>query len=410
MNPSGSPAPCPGRFVPVPDNVWDFTLQPRPSGVMGFAPDALPPTVTLDQRTAVLLEAATLALGELRGWVEFVPDPELLSGSLLTREAIFSSRIEGTIATAEELALFGAAPNTALTRPSIREVWNYLTTARSGANRIAADGFSLDLMRDLHRQLMTGISVRGSDRHPGEFRTVQNWIGAPGSRPEPARFVPPPPAEMQEALEGLVRFVSQPSDLPHLIRLPLVHYQFEAIHPFIDGNGRIGRMLITLLLVRWSLLKHPFLHLSAYFERHRDEYLDHLFAVSDHGAWLPWIQFFLRGVAEESAAAAGRARELWALRERYREMVQAPRASANLPKLVDLLFRSHAITIPDASRHLSVTYTAGRKNMERLAALGIVTPVKGFARPRLFWAHEIVRIISAPGTGAASGHSATPGG
>lgn len=409
MNPSAFSPAAPGRFVPVPDNVWDFTVQPRPSGVMGFAPDTLPPAITLDQETVTLLEAATLALGELRGLAEFLPDPELLSGSLLTREAIFSSRIEGTIATVEELALFGAAPNMALARPSLREVWNYLTAARAGANRIMAAGFGSDLMRDLHRQLMAGVPVRGSDRHPGEFRTVQNWIGPLGSRPESSRFVPPPPAEMQEALEGLVMFVSQPSKLPYLIRLPLVHYQFEAIHPFIDGNGRIGRMLISLLLVRWSLLRHPFLHLSVYFERHGDEYRNHLLAVSQHGAWLPWIQFFLRGVAEESAAAASRAKELWALRERYRETVQAPRASANLLTLVDFLFRFRAMTIPDAARHLGVTYTAARKNMERLTALGIVTPMEG-SRARLFLAHEIVRIINAPGTGAVSRSSPASGG
>ena len=286
------------------------------------------------------MERVSLSIGNLRGLSHSLPSPWLLVRPLLRREAIYSSRIEGTITSPEQLALYEANPSAVIDAPTVREVHNYVTALTYGLQRLESLPVCLRLIRELHLELMD--RVRGGDRHPGEFRSVQNWIGRRGARIEDAGYVPPPPDRMRESLDQFDKYVGfvDESPLPKLIDLPLIHYQFEAIHPFADGNGRIGRLLVTLLMAQWGLLPIPFLNLSAYLERHRQDYVRHLLAVSQEGAWDPWLKFFLRGMYEESEDAANRIQQLIDLRESYRERLQTNRSPANLLRLVDGAVRS----------------------------------------------------------------------
>jgi Fic family protein len=374
-------------------------LVPAIEGQSAFVPDPLPPDLQIDHEAAVLLEAATIALGELRGVSEFIQNPNLISRPLVTREAIYSSRIEGTYASAEEVALAAAGSPSIPQSSDTREVWNYLSAVNVGMRRVENSPVNLDLVRDLHRHLMGDLFSRDRMVVPGEFRTVQNWIGASGATPiAQARFVPPPAQQMAESLEKFESYLSSSSSLPALIRLALVHYQFEAIHPFIDGNGRIGRMLVTLLLARWGLLKQPMLHLSTFFDKERAQYVGLLLKVSTDGAWAEWVKFFLRGIAEQSREACRRARKLWQLREDYYTRVRMPQASGLLPVLVDTLFEYQVITIPQAARALKITYPSAQQNIRRLVEAGILHEISG-AGPRnskLFLASEILRVAEDP--------------
>ena len=248
-------------------------------------------------------------------------------------------------------------------------------------------------LREIHRKLMAG--VRGEQRTPGEFRRSQNWIGPPGCTLVDAIYVPPPPDEMKQALHDFEQYLHQPSDLTPLMRLALIHYQFEAIHPFLDGNGRMGRLLLTLLLCAEGLLPQPLLYLSAYFEQRRSDYYDLLLAVSQQGAWVAWVEFFLHGVTEQSRDALQRSKRLLDLWQQYRAAVQTPRASALALQLVDELFAYPAITTAIAATLLHVTPRAAQNNLDKLIAAGIVREVTGRKRNRIFVAEEIINIVEA---------------
>jgi len=253
---------------------------------------------------------------------------------------------------------------------------------------------SLRLIREMHERLMHG--VRGDTMTPGEFRRSQNWIGPPGCTLADAAFVPPPVAEMTQALRDFEKYLHEPPVLPPLVRLALIHYQFEAIHPFLDGNGRIGRLLITLLLCVEGLLPQPLLYLSAFFEHHRQEYYRLLMAVSQSGSWTPWIAYFLRGIAEQSSDAVKRANLLLSLRQRYREKMQSARSSALLLQMVDDLFSTPALDVSGASKRLNVTPRAAQLNVDKLIKSGILKEATGRRRNRIFVAAEIIDIIEAP--------------
>lgn len=372
---------APGRFVQSPEGYWTFVPHP------------LPPKLEFDLQTIRLLSEANRGLGELAGVGQTLPNPHLLIGPFLRREAIFSSRIEGTTATAEELLLFEALPTEEPRTPDAREVANYVKALEYGLQRLKNLPVSLRLIRELHGVLLSG--VRGQDRRPGEFRRSQNIIGQRGQRIEHARYVPPPVPEMQQGLDEFERFLHTPSDLPFLVQLALIHYQFEAIHPFMDGNGRIGRLLITLLLCERGLLKEPLLYLSAYFERNRDAYVDHLLHVSQAGTWSEWIQFFLQGVAEQSEDAIRRSQSLLSLWQNYRGRFQTARSSALLLKLVDALFAYPATWISRARKQLGVTHRSAQLNVEKLVAAGILAEKTGRQRNRVYLAPEILAIIEA---------------
>jgi Fic family protein len=251
------------------------------------------------------------------------------------------------------------------------------------------------LMRELHERLMEGM--RGEQATPGEFRRSQNWIGRPGCTLTDAEYVPPPAPEMLTALDPLEKYLHGENAYPPLMRLAFIHYQFEAIHPFLDGNGRIGRLLISLLLVNWNLLPLPLLYLSAYFERRRQAYYDLLLAVSERGAWREWVMFFLRGVTEQAIDANNRAKRLQDLQSEWRQRLMQARASALPLRLVDSLFDSPVLSISQAQSILGVTYHSARRSVERLVQVGILRQQKEAAYGKTFVANEIFQIVGESG-------------
>jgi Fic family protein len=369
-----------------------------------FVPHPLPPELPFDAQLAALLADAARAVGELSGLGRLLPNPSLLIAPFIRREAVLSSRIEGTQASLTDLYAFEAGKQSPL-KPAVpdadvREVENYVVALEYGIERLLTLPLSLRFIRELHERLMAG--VRGGQATPGELRRSQNWIGPPGTTLRDATYVPPPvqDGELQAALDAFERYLHAEDDYPLLVRLAFIHYQFEAIHPFLDGNGRIGRLLITLLLLNWGLLSHPLLYLSAFFEQHRNEYYDRLFDVSARGAWREWVLFFLRGVAEQSTDAVTRARQLQELQQGWREQLTATRVSALALRLADALFVTPMMTIADAQRLLGVSYPAAQRHVERLAAKGFVQPVDERAYGRGFVAGRILDIVGATEPGA----------
>jgi Fic family protein len=355
------------------------------------------------------LSEADRALGELVGLGRTLPNPHLLIRPFVRREAVLSSRIEGTRASLSDLYAYEAAqpmggrqgavgsdaPPTPGELPAdVREVANYVRALEYGLERLAALPLSLRLIREMHGRLLQG--VRGETQTPGEFRRSQNWIGPPGCTPNEATYVPPPVIEMTEGLDALEKFLHAPSRLPPLLRLGLIHYQFEAIHPFLDGNGRIGRLLITLLLCAWDLLPQPLLYLSAFFEAHRTEYYECLFGVSQTGAWDRWLAFFLRGVTEQAHDSLTRARRLQALRERYRGQLQSRRMAARLLQLVDLLFAQPVLTARQVEAALDVDFPTALRYVNQLVEAGLLREITGKARKRVYRADELLQAIEMP--------------
>jgi Fic family protein len=380
-----------------------------PTGYVAFVPPALPPRLPLGEQLVAALSRADRAIGELAGAGAWLPNPHLLIQPFLRREAVLSSRIEGTIATVSDVALFEASPQAA--GPSdAREVVGYVQALELGLNPHRELPISLRLLRELHRVLLTG--VRGQHLTPGEFRTSQNWLG--GRNPTEAVFVPPPVDEMKGCLDSFEKYLHADDELPPLIRLALIHYQFEAIHPFLDGNGRIGRLLLSLLLHEWTLLPQPLLYLSAFFEANRNQYYDHLLAVSHRGEWVAWVTFFLVGVQTQSVDALARAHRLFQLRESYHAVFQTSRSSALLSKLVDRLFERPAITVSQAQHHLGISYRAASQNVDKLVTAGILREATGQPRNRVFIADgilDLLRYEPARGTvanPAQPGHSQRP--
>jgi Fic family protein len=366
-----------------------------PAGYWAFVPNPLPASFPWTPDLVAALSEADRALGELAGLGRSIPNPHLLIRPFVRREAVLSSRIEGTRASLSDLYAYEAV-QLALFEPAsdVREVYNYVRALEHGLARLHDLPLSLRLIREIHARLMEG--VRGEHQTPGEFRRSQNWIGPAGSGPEDAPYVPPPVQEMHEALDALERFLHTPSLLPPLVRLGLIHYQFEAIHPFLDGNGRIGRLLITLLLCAWDLLPEPLLYLSAYFETWRQDYYDLLLAVSRRGQWEAWLTFFLRGVTIQSRDAVARAQRLQDLREQYRIGLQAARAPARLLRALDLLFAQPVLSVRQMGIALEVNYSTAQRYIQQLAEAGLLQEVTGQARNRVYRSEAILRAIDEP--------------
>lgn len=366
-----------------------------------FVPNPLPPRLTLDPSLVRKLSDADRAVGELAGLGRNLPNPHLLIGPFIRREAVLSSRIEGTRTDlaglyafeAGQLSLPGLVPST---EADAREVLNYVRALEYGLQRVETFPVSLRLVRELHERLMTG--VRGQYGTPGEFRTTQNWIGAPGCTLNDATFVPPPPDAMQAALADWETYLHAGDTYPPLLRLALIHYQFEAIHPFVDGNGRVGRLLISLLLVHWDILPSPLLYLSAFLEQHRQAYYDHLLKVSQTGAWMPWIEYFLVGIATVARDARDRARRLLDLQETWRRQAGAGRSATRI-RLVESLFELPVFTIPQIADRLEVAYPTARSNVEALVLEGVLAPLDNRSYGRIYVAPEILNVLSqvAPG-------------
>ena len=370
----------PGRLVEI------------PHGVPAFVPDAMPDELALDHVAIRLLSDAEHAIGRLVGAVGRTVNPFLVGSPLLHREAILSSRIEGTIATPEQLVLAELAGPSDVGEDvsDAEEVVNYMRAMRHGLRSKLP--MSLRLMRDLHGVLMKG--VRGGQDRPGEFRDVQNFIGSPGASIGDARFVPPPPGAMRDCLDAFERRLhARDERLPILVKLAVVHYQFEAIHPFRDGNGRIGRLLLPLLLVREKRLEEPVLYLSAYLERNRKEYMDLMLAVSQKGAWLEWVRFFLKGIEESASESLEQTDTLLALRGRYHNQFRSARSFGVLQQLIDNLFVSPSITMTTTAKALKITPAAASANIRKLTEGGVLREVTGRKRDQVFVAHEILKFM-----------------
>ena len=379
----------------------DFTadapgrLVVAPEGHLAYVPDPLPPQFALELSTVNLLADAERALGELKGVGQRLPNPHLLINPFLRREAVLSSRIEGTTTGLQQLLLFETAPSDEPGDSDVREVANYVAALELGFSLLEKLPVSLCLIREVHERLMQ--DVRGQEQRPGEFRHIPNLIGHRGATPDTARFVPPPVKEMHAALHDLERYIGERrDDLPFLIQLALVHYQFEVIHPFMDGNGRVGRLLIALQLRERAYLPQPLLYLSAYFEYHRDAYRDHLLAVSRSGTWTEWIDFFLQGVAEQSTDTVQRSYQLLDLLQRYQSWALSTTRSANLARLVELVLVRPVISISNVEEWLGVTQPGASRLVQQLVDRGILEEVTGRQRNRRFAALEILEILDAP--------------
>jgi Fic family protein len=365
-----------------------------PSGYWAFVPPPLPPDITFDARLTGRLSDADRAVGELSGVGRWLPNPHLLIGPFLRREAVLSSRIEGTVSTVTDLVLFEAAPYVVRGSADVREVANYVRAVEEALRPDRDLPISLRLIRRLHGILLSGTP--SEHLTPGEFRRSQNWIGSPGSLLTDATFVPPPPDEMLACLDAFEKYLHAPATLPPLVRLALIHQQFEAIHPFLDGNGRIGRLLITVLLAEWDLLPQPLLYLSAFFEARRAEYYERLLAVNLSGAWEAWVEFFLEGVTEQALDVVERARLMFNLRESFRARLHAARGSALPLRLVDRLFETPAVTISQARDFLQVTPRAASLVVGKLVSAGVLREATGQARNRIFVAFEVLDVLQAP--------------
>lgn len=294
MRPEDFSADSPGRVQKVIGSGFSY---------WAFIPDPLPPKLNYVDNLVVALGEANRAMGEFSGLLAGSPGTRLLIRPLLRKEAVSSSQIEGTTSEIADLYLFEAEDESSGLSGDVREVSNYLKALEYGLERIKTLPVSTRLFRELHAILMKG--VRGGHAYPGELRTTQNWIGKPGCTLSEADFVPPPPEELNKCLAKLELFINSEAKIPSLVKLALVHYQFEAIHPFVDGNGRVGRLLIALLKTSWGMLDQPGLYLSGYFEANRQEYYSRLRSVSFDGDWNAWILFLLRQCSSSQTLERG---------------------------------------------------------------------------------------------------------
>jgi Fic family protein len=364
-------------------------LVRAPGGYWAFVPGPLPPKLEWDDALVSVLSKADIAVGTLSGLGETLPNPHLLIYPFIRREAVLSSRIEGTQSSLSDLLLFEATQVEKW--GDVREVQNYVRAMEYGLKRLDEMPLSLRFIRELHGILMEG--VRGQQATPGEFRQSQNWIGSAGAVLDEATYVPPPVPEMQECLNQLEKFLHADTRLPLLVGAALVHYQFEAIHPFLDGNGRIGRLLVTLLLCQRNILSKPLLYLSASFEEHRDEYYDLLLKVSSVGAWRKWIEFFLRAVAEQSGEAVSRSRRLQELQHSYLRLATEKRLAPTAAQLVGLVLMKPVISAKTVQDNLKVTPQGARKAINALVEVGILTEVTGRKRDKAYAAKEILKAL-----------------
>jgi Fic family protein len=358
-------------------------LSKQKSGYRAFIPANLPPRDLGLSGLLRRLSVADRALARLDGAVMTLPNPNLFIYMYVRREAVLSSQIEGTRASMIDVLAYEAERDKAQQEVPVADVMNYIGALRYGLDRLKTLPVSLRLVREIHSHLMKG--VRGGEPHktPGEFRTTQNWWG--GSSPMNARFVPPPPEEMTKALNSWEEYVHRHDELPDLIHIGLVHAQFETIHPFVDGNGRIGRLLISLLLAERKILEQPLLYLSIFFKKHKEVYYDRLQAIRDKGEWEEWLEFFVDGVADVATEATETAKKILALREGDRGRISAMgRRSGNAHRLLDWLFRQPMVTVKTVEHVLKISQPAANALIDNMHRAKILKEITGYKRNRRF--------------------------
>ena len=361
------------------------------NGFWVFIPNPLPPKFDWTISLIAINSEAERELSHLSVLVSNFSFPQLLIPSFIRSEAVISSRIEGTKASLVDLYTYEISQPSFFERTDdVREVHNYVKALEYGLERLKSLPVSLRLIRELHEKLMSG--VRGGTLSPGEFRRSQNWIGYIGSTPSTATYVPPPVDEMNNALSELEKFIHMQSDMPPLIRGALIHYQFEAIHPFLDGNGRVGRLLIVLLLSEWGLMQNPMLNLSEYIERYRQQYYDLLLNVSQKGAWEEWIKFILRGIRDQSRAGVNRLERLRSLRSSYQSIIDTNRNPKRMTKVVDFLFSRPILSVKQLSDELNLPVKTAGEYINLLVTKGLLKEITGKSRNRIYRADEIFNV------------------
>lgn len=344
-------------------------LVPIDEGLQAFVPDPLPRELNLSPGLVSLLDRASRAIATLDGVGETILNPHLLIRPLLRREAVLSSRIEGTFASLADVFSYEAG-NERSASDDVREVINYIEALEQGIQALESMPISFRLANQMHARLLAG--VRGEHRLTGEFRKIQVYIGSPLSSISDARFIPPPPDRLRELFYGWEQFVNDSIEMPPLVRCGLMHYQLETIHPYQDGNGRIGRLLITLFLISSGVLSSPLLYLSAYFERDRQRYYDELLAVSVSCDWERWLRYFLTGVLRESRDVQVRIRHIRSLQDSYRELLEDRREAISSLRLVEQLFANPIITVRGAANVLGMSIAGARRVLNRLESAGLV--------------------------------------
>ncbi len=358
------------------------------NGYHAFIPAPLPPNLVWSLPLISALSEAERDLSRLAALAGAFPFPRLLIQPFMRREAVLSSRIEGTRATLAELYTYESTQLSFLEPgDDVREVHNYVTALDYGLERLKTLPISLRLIREIHEKLMHG--VRGGNLTPGEFRLTQNWIGPAGSTIMTATYVPPPVDEMNQELGDLEKFIHTSTEIPVLARAAMIHYQFEALHPFLDGNGRVGRLLMALLFTEWNILSQPLLNLSVYFERYRQEYYDNLLAVSQRGDWEAWLRFFLRGVSSQAQDSLVRMQRLEAIRTKYEPLVKSDRNSERMGTVLDFLFARPILSAKQLAESVGMPFKTARQYIEKLAKAGILREVTGNARNQIYRADEI---------------------
>ena len=368
--------------------IWRTTLE----GYRAFYPNPLPPEIEFDSALITKLSKADQVLGRLGGEARRLPNPHILIRPFIRREAVYSSRIEGTQATLGELLAAEAGANVDRSPDDLQEVGNYVAALEHSLQRLTEIPISLRLVKEIHKVLMN--KSRGEHAFPGEFRKTQNWIGTPGCTLREASYVPPPPDFLGEQLGDWERFIHE-SELPLLVTCALMHYQFEAIHPFIDGNGRVGRLLITLLLCERNALPGPFLYLSAFFDATRRDYYDRLRAITEDGDWIGWLDYFLNGVIRQCEDSLSRAERMNELIEEWKTQIAGvtPKAAFGL---VELLAGNPYITPRSAEENLGVVFNTANKAIKVLQDAQILDQVGESKRDRLFVATKLLDILEEP--------------
>jgi Fic family protein len=369
----------------------------HPNGYRAFYPAVLPPAppIHLDGDLRVILSQADRALGRLDGSVQTLPNPDLFVFMYVRKEAVLSSQIEGTQSSLHDLLAAEADLLGGEGRPrDVDEVVNYVGAMNYGLERLTSLPVSVRLIREIHERLLKG--ARGGGLTPGELRRSQNWIGPAGSTLAEASFIPPPPEIVPEAMGELERFLHGEDDLPILAKIGLAHAQFETIHPFLDGNGRVGRLLITFLLTERGVLHKPVLYLSHYFKRHRQVYYELLQKIREHGDWEGWLAFFLRGVAEVSSEASETARRILVLREKHRATIteRLGRAAGNGHRVLEALYNRPIVSVKDVRELCGTTFAAANTLVARLAEEGVLNEITGYTRNRRFRYDSYVRLFT----------------
>lgn len=371
------------------------TYVPQPAGFSAFVPRPLPPDppIDFDAELINVLASAQGALERLDGMAETLPNPDLFVAFYVRKEAVLSSQIEGTQSSLEDVLEFEAGVRRAAKPGDVREVINYIRAMHHGLDRLQEIPVSLGLLREIQAILLE--DVRGRNRSPGEFRRTQNWIGSGMIAPQEAAFVPPPPNELSPALDNFEKFLHSDTEYPDLIVCGIAHSQFETIHPFLDGNGRLGRLLITFMLCERRVLRRPLLYLSYYLKEHRQDYYDWLMAVRDKGDWEGWLKFFLRGVLKVSEEASATSREILALQEEHRRLVRDHVTGRSRHALLEMLFEQPYVKVNDIEERLGVSYGTANSLVSRFEQAGLLREITGKQRYRVFVYDPYVRLLTA---------------